>query len=307
MHIPDEDFIKAFNNTFCSNIELEETELNDDDKKNLYTIKHKKNKENNYVLFIVNNIPDNNLSFDTEKLQANYIGPEDNNKLSQKQPKVQSNKNNENLFLSKKKTRSKSDQGRFAITKYEGVKKKRKKHDKNTMDNKITKIKSFIFRILILFFNQFLGKPFYRLHQIRGKQANNRTVNFNKELMTKKIKEILSDTGDDYNEKLLNDLAKKEKVKPYLEKKFEDIFNYLRNEINKEKVKTNNIFKIIKMPKKEKILDLYIIYQIELSLRKKDDRKIIEDCIKKDFVELINKRESVNTKRIKKIFKKKNK
>jgi len=175
------------------------------------------------------------------------------------------------------------------------------------MDNKITKIKSFIFRILILFFNQFLGKPFYRLHQIRGKQANNRTVNFNKELMTKKIKEILSDTGDDYNEKLLNDLAKKEKVKPYLEKKFEDIFNYLRNEINKEKVKTNNIFKIIKMPKKEKILDLYIIYQIELSLRKKDDRKIIEDCIKKDFVELINKRESVDTKRIKKIFKKKNK
>lgn len=38
--------------------------------------------------------------------------------------------------------------------------KKRKKHDNKTLDNKITKIKSFIFKILMLFFNQFLEEPY---------------------------------------------------------------------------------------------------------------------------------------------------
>lgn len=304
MYISDDDFLKAFNKVFCSNIELEETEINDDDIKNLYMIKDKKKKENNYDLFIGENIPDNNPPSDTEQLQANYIGPEDNNKLSQRQLKAQLNENNENLFLSKKTTRSKSNQGIFVTNQYEFVKKKRKKHGNTAKDNKITKIKSFIFKILILFFNQFLEKPF--LHQIRGKQANDRTVNFNKKLMAKKIKEILSDTGDDYNEKLLNDLAKKNiDVKPYLESKLEDIFNYLRNEINKEKIEENKIFKIIKIPKEN--LDLYTLYQMELSDRIIDDKKIIEGCIKEDFVKLINARKSVNMKRIKKIFKKKNK
>ncbi len=125
--------------------------------------------------------------------------------------------------------------------------------------------------------------------------------------MTKKIKEILSDTGDDYNEKLLNDLAKKNKdVKPYLESKLEDIFNYLRSEINKEKIEENKIFKILKIPKNVN-LDLYTLYQLELSNKVIDYKKIIEGCIKEDFVKLINTRESVNMKRIKKIFKKKNK
>ena len=125
--------------------------------------------------------------------------------------------------------------------------------------------------------------------------------------MTKKIKEILSDTGDDYNEKLLNDLAKKNKdVKPYLESKLEDIFNYLRSEINKEKIEENKIFKILKIPKNVN-LDLYTLYQLELSNKVIDYKKIIEGCIKEDFVKLINTRESVNMKKIKKIFKKKNK
>ena len=304
MYISDDDFLIAFNKVFCSSIELEETELNDYDIKNLYMIKDKKKKENNYDLFIVENIPDNNPPSNTEQLQANYIGPEDNNKLSQRQLKAQLNENNENLFLSKKTTRSKSNQGIFVTNQYEFVKKKRKKHGKTAKDNKITKIKSFIFKILILFFNQFLEKPF--LHQISGKQANDRTVNFNKKLMAKKIKEILSDTGDDYNEKLLNNLAKKNiDVKPYLESKLEDIFNYLRNEINKEKIEENKIFKIIKIPKEN--LDLYTLYQMELSDRIIDDKKIIEGCIKEDFVKLINARKSLNMKRIKKIFKKKNK
>jgi len=305
MFSSEDDFCKAFNNAFCPNIELEETELNDDDRRNLYMTKDKKKKENNYVRFIVKNIQDNNPPSDTEQLQENYIVPEDNNKLSQKQQKAQLNENNENSFLSKKTTRSKSVQVIFVTNQYEFVKKKRKKHDETAKDNKIRKIKSFIFKILISFFKQFLGKP--TLHKIRGKQAKNTTVNFNKKLMTKKIKEILSDTGDDYNEKLLNDLAKKNKdVKPYLESKLEDIFNYLRSEINKEKIEENKIFKILKIPKNVN-LDLYTLYQLELSNKVIDYKKIIEGCIKEDFVKLINTRESVNMKRIKKIFKKKNK
>ena len=305
MFSSEDDFCKAFNNAFCPNIKLEETELNDDDRRNLYMTKDKKKKENNYVRFIVKNIQDNNPPSDTEQLQENYIVPEDNNKLSQKQQKAQLNENNENSFLSKKTTRSKSVQVIFVTNQYEFVKKKRKKHDETAKDNKIRKIKSFIFKILISFFKQFLGKP--TLHKIRGKQAKNTTVNFNKKLMTKKIKEILSDTGDDYNEKLLNDLAKKNKdVKPYLESKLEDIFNYLRSEINKEKIEENKIFKILKIPKNVN-LDLYTLYQLELSNKVIDYKKIIEGCIKEDFVKLINTRESVNMKRIKKIFKKKNK
>lgn len=305
MFSSEDDFCKAFNNAFCPNIELEETELNDYDRRNLYMTKDKKKKENNYVRFIMKNIQDNNPPSDTEQLQENYIVPEDNNKLSQKQQKAQLNENNENSFLSKKTTRSKSVQVIFVTNQYEFVKKKRKKHDETAKDNKIRKIKSFIFKILISFFKQFLGKP--TLHKIRGKQAKNTTVNFNKKLMTKKIKEILSDTGDDYNEKLLNDLAKKNKdVKPYLESKLEDIFNYLRSEINKEKIEENKIFKILKIPKNVN-LDLYTLYQLELSNKVIDYKKIIEGCIKEDFVKLINTRESVNMKRIKKIFKKKNK
>jgi len=305
MFSSEDDFCKAFNNAFCPNIKLEETELNDDDRRNLYMTKDKKKKENNYVRFIVKNIQDNNPPSDTEQLQENYIVPEDNNKLSQKQQKAQLNENNENSFLSMKTTRSKSVQVIFVTNQYEFVKKKRKKHDETAKDNKIRKIKSFIFKILISFFKQFLGKP--TLHKIRGKQAKNTTVNFNKKLMTKKIKEILSDTGDDYNEKLLNDLAKKNKdVKPYLESKLEDIFNYLRSEINKEKIEENKIFKILKIPKNVN-LDLYTLYQLELSNKVIDYKKIIEGYIKEDFVKLINTRESVNMKRIKKIFKKKNK
>jgi len=124
MFSSEDDFCKAFNNAFCPNIKLEETELNDDDRRNLYMTKDKKKKENNYVRFIVKNIQDNNPPSDTEQLQENYIVPEDNNKLSQKQQKAQLNENNENSFLSKKTTRSKSVQVIFVTNQYEFVKKK---------------------------------------------------------------------------------------------------------------------------------------------------------------------------------------
>jgi hypothetical protein len=166
-------------------------------------IEDKKKNENKHYLCIENNITDNNSPSDIE-IKENFIAPEDNNKLSQKQPKAQLNERNGNLFLSKKTTRTKTDQAKFATIQYKEnpIKKKRKKHGKHSIDNKITKIKSFIFRIIFLFFNQFFKEKKDRLHQIRGEQANNRTVNFNKKLMKKIIKEILSDTGDDYNKNL---------------------------------------------------------------------------------------------------------
>ena len=123
--------------------------------------------------------------------------------------------------------------------------------------------------------------------------------------MKKKLKEILSDTGDDYNKKLLNDLSKNQEINKYLEFNLEDIFNYLRNQIKNEKVEANKLFKIIMI--KTEILDLYTIYQIELGKRNFDDKKIIEDGIKEDFIELINRRKSKNERRIKKMLVKKNK
>jgi hypothetical protein len=305
MYNKEEDFYKAFFNVFLPKIE-KETELNEDDINKLYMIEDKKKNENKHYLCIENNITDNNSPSDIE-IKENFIAPEDNNKLSQKQPKAQLNESNGNLFLSKKTTRTKTDQAKFATIQYKEnpIKKKRKKHGKHSIDNKITKIKSFIFRIIFLFFNQFFKEKKDRLHQIRGEQANNRTVNFNKKLMKKIIKEILSDTGDDYNKNLLNDLSKNQEINSYLEYNLEDIFNYLRNNIKNEKVEANKLFKIIKI--KNEILDLYTIYQIELSKRNFDDKKIIEDGIKEDFIELINRRKSNNEKRIKKILIKKNK
>jgi hypothetical protein len=305
MYNKEEDFYKIFYNVILPKIE-KETELNEDDINNLYFIKDKKQNENKHYLCIANNIIDNN-SLSEIVLKENFIAPEDNNKLSQKQPKAQLNESNGNLFLSKKTTRTKTDQVKFSTIQNEEnpIKKKRKKHGKNSIDNKIIKIKSFIFRIIFLFFNQFFKEKNDRLHHICGEQANNRTVNFNKKLMTKKLKEILSDTGDDYNKNLLNDLSKNQEINSYLELNLEDLFNYLRKKINNEKVEANKLFKIIKI--KNEILDLYTIYQIELRKRNFDDKKIIEDGIKEDFNELINRRKSKNERRINKKLIKKNK
>ena len=308
MYIQEEVFYKAFYNVFTPKIE-KETDLSEDDINNLYIIEDQKKNENKNYLCNTNNIADNNSLSDIE-LKENYIVPEDNNKLSQKQPKALLNESNGNLFLSKKTTRTKTDQVKFTTIQYKEnpIKQKRKKHGIESIDNKISKIKSFIFKILILFFNQFLKEKNNRLHQIRKRQSNNSTVNFNKKLMKKKLKEILSDTGDDYNKNLLNDLSKNPEINPNLESKLEDIFNYLRDKINNEKVEANNLFIIIE--KKNEILDLYKIYQIELSKKKKkkpENKKIIEDGIKEDFIQLINRRKSTNKRRIRKILIKKNK
>ena len=307
MYKTEVEFSKVFNNVFYPEIE-KGTELNEEDYNNLYIINQEQKNENKYYLSIVNNTLDNN----SEKLQESFIDPEDNNKLSQKQPKDQLNEKNSNLFISKKTAKSITDQIKFTTIEHEETHstKKRKKHDKYSSDNIITKVKSFIFRILILFLNQFLENIFKEkkdcLRQICCKQAINGTVDFNQKLIKSQLKFILSDTGDDYNKSILNDLSKYQIIKTFLELKLEDIFNYLRNKINdEEKIGANKIFKIIKIPKKN--LDLYTLYQRELSIRIIEDQKIIEDDIKADFVKIINNRKSVNIKRIKKILKKKNK
>ena len=329
MYNPEVKFYKDLYNTFFPEIE-KETELNEEDYNNLYIIKHEQKNENRHYLSIDNNTPDNNLSSDIEKLQESYIGPEDNNKLSQKQLKVQLNENNSNLFISKKTTKSKADQIKFTTIEYEETisTKKRKKHDKYCIDKIITKVKSFIFKILILFLNHFSENLFKAkkdcLRQICCSQATNGTVDFNKELMKSQLKFILSDTGDDYNKRILNDLSKYQVIKTFLELKLEDIFIYLRNKISEKITETNKIFRITRIQDKKsfdfldelnlyffyqkelnqrdnddkkiedsfKELNLYYFYQKELNQRDNDDKKIIQNSIKEDFVKLINERKS---------------
>lgn len=325
MYKTEVEFSKVFNNVFYPEIE-KGTELNEEDYNNLYIINQEQKNENKYYLSIVNNTLDNN----SEKLQESFIDPEDNNKLSQKQPKDQLNEKNSNLFISKKTAKSITDQIKFTTIEHEETHstKKRKKHDKYSSDNIITKVKSFIFRILILFLNQFLENIFKEkkdcLRQICCKQAINGTVDFNQKLIKSQLKFILSDTGDDYNKSILNDLSKYQIIKTFLELKLEDIFNYLRNKIADEITEVNKIFRITKIQDKKnfdfldelnlyffyqnelnqgdnddkkiedsfKELNLYYFYQSELTKRDNDDKKIIQNSIKDDFVKLINERKS---------------
>ena len=86
----------------------------------------------------------------------------------------------------------------------------------------------------------------------------------------------------------------------FLELKLEDIFNYLRYRIE------NGITGTKKILEKEKAhnfcfledLNLYSLYLSELGKRNNDDKKIIGDQIKEDFVKLINKRKSKEEKNI---------
>ena len=258
------------------------------------------------------------LPCDLDELSESYGCPQDN-KLFEKQSK----KVIENNDISKKTTRDNTIQINSYINKPMFISRKhgklseiksissriRKIHGPEDIDNIIPKIKYFIFKILIQFLNQFVeiiikGKK-EGLDQNSGKQVNNRTVDFNKELMKKQLISILSDTKSDHNKNLLNDLSKNQIMKSFLELKLEDIFNYLRYKIENEIVETNKIFKTIKI--RNQILDLYTLYISELNERIPEDKKIIGVAIKKDLVKLINGRKSLNEKSIKKSLKKKNK
>lgn len=183
----------------------------------------------------------------------------------------------------------------------------RKLHNKFNTDNEITKIKSFTLSSLTKFFNQLSekitkGKQYY-LHKICGYQAGHRVVEYDKKLIKKELKIILSDTGDMYNKNIINELCINEDINTFLNLKLEDIFNYLRNK------EENRIFENNKIIEKEKdqyifwfldSLNLYSLYKSELNKRNKEDKEIIGGKIKEDFVKLINGRKSKNVRKEKK-------
>lgn len=111
--------------------------------------------------------------------------------------------------------------------------------------------------------------------------------------MKKQLKNILNDTKDNYNKNLINEQSKNEKINMFLELKLEDIFNYLRYRIE------NGITGTKKILEKEKAHNFcFLEYLSELGKRNNDDKKIIGDQIKEDFVKLINKRKSKEEKNI---------
>jgi len=332
----EEIFIKLENKT-------EDTDLNEEDKMNLYFIKtnnlqekEKKNQINKIKVTNLNEkknyqpipdiIPDSNPISKLEELQENFFFPQSNNKLSQKQLVTQMNKNFENSYISKKTTRSNTDNikkpkfinrknGR--ISEIESIP-QRKIHDEFTKDNVTNKIMRFIFNILIIFFNQLLDSLFdgnqYHLHKY-VKEVCKGDVDFNKKLMTSQLKTILNLISDNYDENLLNNLCENQIIiKTFLELKLEDIFNYLRMKKENETTEANNIFKIREVQDKIVFLDdlnFYSFYKNELDKKKEKNKEknkiIIEDNIKNDFVKLTNNRVSKSEKMNKKNKKKRKK
>lgn len=226
-----DEFLEAFNEIFIKlENKVEETDLNEEDKMNLYFIKtnnwqekEKKNQINQIKITNLNEkknyqpipdiIPDSNPISKLEELQDNFFFPQSNNKLSQKQRETQMNKNFENSYISKKTTRSNTDNikkptiktrknGR--ISKIESNP-QRKIHDEFSIDNVTNKIMRFIFNILIIFFNQLLDSLIdgnqYHLH-IYVKEACKGNVDFNKKLMTSQLKTILNLISDNYDENI---------------------------------------------------------------------------------------------------------
>ena len=256
----------------------------------------------------------NNPLPQSEELPLSYESPQDN-RLFEKQLKPQLKQNTENNLTLKKKKKSKvnkkkkkkknikkiknlkfikREKGRLADIKTKSSTNYRKIHDKFSLDNRITKIKSFIFKVLILAFNKLSEKltktEKYHLHKISGKLAYHGTVDSDKELMKKHLKIIFSDTKDDYNKNIINEVCQYKEIDTFLKLRLEDIFNYLRitetNKINEIGIKDQDNFCFLDN------LNLYSFYQNELNKRNNNDIKIIEGKIKEDFVKIINGRKS---------------
>ena len=278
-------------------------------------IKNQEKRENGNKLtqsfsnFISDNIPKS----ESEELPKNYKCPKDN-KLSGKQIiKLSENSDKitrENIDLKKGNINNPKfscrKHGRLCDVK-DATTNVREIHDKYKPDNKITKIKSFIIDFLKEVSNQLSekitkGKQYY-LHEICGYQAGHRTVKYDKELMKKQLKIILSDTKDDYNKNIINILCTYEEINSFLELKLEDIFNYLTYKEGIRISGTNKIIEGVKDQYNFSFLDelnLYNLYQNKLIKRKKEDKEIIEEQIKKDLVKLINGRKSKILKKNKK-------
>ena len=133
-------------------------------------------------------------------------------------------------------------------------------HDNKYNDNIIKKLNAFLFRFLINYVNNLIidyhqseekiesdslkkkkNIKYKKLRQISAKQANNTRVDFTKELLNKTVKEILSfDISKpnniyqkDYNSKILEQYYNKsDKIREFVDTKYEMIINYLNEEIN---------------------------------------------------------------------------
>lgn len=293
-----------------SNKGEEEKEKGKNDSKNKNkNQRHNKSKFSQHFLISIanSNIPNKS----DEEIPDTYKIPQDNI-LSEKQSKKLNN-NSELNNLSKKTTRSNTGQKKSNINKKQIFKthKKgklsdiktindiRKFHDKTIIDNKIPKTKSFIFRIIVSAFNKISDEQFdkkkYNLNQICGEQVNNRTVQFNKELLNKKLIDIINNAEDNNNKNIINITSGNEKIDRFLELKLKDFFNYLRNKERNGVVETINLIETEEDQSNFPFLDqinFYELYQDELDKRNDDDKKIIRGQINEGFVNLINGRKS---------------
>ena len=281
--------------TVCKNIVEKSSITKNQEKKNKYKLAQSNS----------NSIPNNNPKSVSEELPKNYKCPHDNKLSGKPLLKLKDNldettreytgqkKGNINnpKFITRKHGRAcdiKDSSTNF-----------RKLHNKYVPDNKITKTKSFILNFLTEVSNQLSEKitneKKYYLHKICGYQAGHRTVDYDKKLMKKQLKIILSDTKDDYNKNIINKICLYEEINTFLELELEGIFNYLKNkegnriaENNKIKEKAKDQYNFCFLDN----LDFYSLYQNELIKRNDDDKEIIGGQIKKDFVKLINGRKS---------------
>lgn len=256
-------------------------------------------------------IPDKNKIEDIDK---NKIGETKNNSLSKTSAFSSSEKNIKNKstfkFITKKRGRDKKDSQEKEINLNE------KRHNKEDFDNVIKKIKSLIIKCLIIYSNNLLNEvkyddygkkiKFEELKQINASLAENTNVKFNKDLLNKKIKVILSEkitekieykNGEYHNKKIIDKYYyenKVQKIMNFFELEFRVIFNYLEKGEFYESNKNKDNFILL-----SKFED---IYHIELERRSNEDIKIILENIK-NYVKNIEKRKPRINK--KKSFKKK--
>lgn len=243
-------------------------------------------------------IPDKNKIEDIDK---NKIGETKNNSLSKTSAFSSSEKNIKNKstfkFITKKRGRDKKDSQEKEINLNE------KRHNKEDFDNVIKKIKSLIIKCLIIYSNILLNEVKYddngkkikieELKQINANLAENTDVKFNKDLLNKKIKVILSEkitekieykNGEYHNKKIIDKYYyenKVQKIMNFFELEFRVIFNYLEKGELYESYKNKDYFILL-----SKFED---IYQKELKKKKNEDIKIILENIK-NYVKNIEKR-----------------
>ena len=127
------------------------------------------------------------------------------------------------------------------------------KHDKNSKDNKLRKVKVIIFETIFRTINLLLGiinvnNVNKELKRLNNEQTKELRVEYNKELLNTKNKDIFSSDisskyrdEPDYNKKIIKSIyeekEKYEKVVEILEKALEECFQDFRDEENESELK----------------------------------------------------------------------